>query len=229
MKIQPKISRVCAIQLIILPPLIAVMVGVVGVSAIPSSAMAQAPQQGAAPIATPAIDETLFKDGALQTREVRFDNWYAKCQEIVKVKRRICNLLSTIVDKDGAAQGSVLVATTDNGSPAMMIAISSPILKDKSINLKSNYSSKIDNKVVKVAYAHTADPSRCDPTCKVIIPLDPKLVFILNAGVELTVEVPYPAPLGQPYTAKGKKDTFVPLIIRGEGFAAALKASTEGW
>jgi len=189
------------------------------------AAQAQTP-----PLASPAIDESLFKDGAVQARESKFDAWYTKCQEIVKIKRRICNLLSTVNDGDGKAQGTVLVATTDNGAPAMMIALTGPILEDRPIIVQASYGVDTQKKKrVPVTFKNSVKALRCDPSCKFMLSFDPKLVYALNEGKNVTVLAPIPTPDQAATKKRKKKHDVSTLAISGTGFAAALKASTEPW
>lgn len=182
-----------------------------------------------APLATPALDDSLFKDGAVQLREFNSGSWYAKCQEIVKISKRICNLLSTLPGNNGEANGSILIATTDTGVPAVLIALPQSISKGRSIEIKSSNLGKVDGKAVKVEYSTVAASTRCDDTCKYMFPLDPRLVFTLNAGESASVFVPAEEPPAHGSKKKPKKPEAPLYTIPGNGFADALKASTQGW
>lgn len=181
------------------------------------------------PLATPALDDTLFKEGTVQLREFNSGSWYAKCQEIDKIKKRICNLLSTLPSHDGEANGSILIATTDTGVPAVLIALPQDIAKGRSISVKSSNLGKIDGKAVKVEYSTVAASTQCDGTCKYMFPLDPRLVFTLNAGESASVFVPAEEPTARGPVKKPKKPEVPLYTIPGSGFADALKASTQGW
>ncbi|MDQ0445964.1 hypothetical protein [Methylobacterium aerolatum] len=195
------------------------------------------------PIATPAIDESLFKEGSIQLREFNSKAWYAKCQEIIKIKKRVCNLLSTLPGTDGRPDGSILIATTDAGVPAVMIVLAKDVAEGRPISVKSSNIAQIDGRAVKVEYNTVATSQQCDATCKYMFPLDSRLVFTLNAGEPASIFVPAeePAPPPDP-KAKSRKQKHkaeknekvekaaAPLYtILGDGFADALKASTQGW
>lgn len=182
------------------------------------------------PIASPAIDESLFKEGAIQMRQFNSGAWYAKCQEIVKVKKLICNLLSSLLNQNGDAGGSILIATTDTGVPAMMIALPREISLGRPISIKSSHLSSVDGRAVKVEYTAAASSVRCEETCKYIFPLDPKLVFNLNAGAPASIFVPTEEVQQMTSNQRKSKKVVLPLYtIPGNGFADALKASTQGW
>lgn len=182
------------------------------------------------PIASPAIDESLFREGALQLREFNSGAWYAKCQEIVKIKKLICNLLSSLPSQNGEPSGSILIATTDTGVPAVMIALPKEISLGRPISIKSSNLSSVDGQAVKVEYTAVVSSVRCEETCKYMFPLDPRLVFILNAGESASIFVPAEeAPSAAQHKKKSKKVVLPLYTIQGTGFAEALKASTQGW
>ncbi len=183
-------------------------------------------------VATPALDTSIFKDGEIESRAFSDGEWHAKCQQIVKIKKRICNLLSSVLDKDGKIIGSIIIATTDAGIPAMMISIPSEISSKKEISVVGAHLSKIAGRVVKVEFSQIINAMICNNTCKYMFPLDPKLVFILNGGESLTVS-PSPSPIkGGPLDAKKKLQAVIEannMIIPGRGFAEILAKSTATW
>ncbi len=189
------------------------------------------------PLAKPAFDETLFKDGAIRMREQQFGAWYLKCQEIIKVRQRVCNMLSMINDSEGNALGSALIATNDAGEPTMMLSIAAPIHPDRPITLETSFETPgKKKKMVKVAHKRTVKAFRCDTTCKFIFPFESKLAFALNTGSDLsitTVVRAEPAAAGlkpsDNTSAKTQKGAPLALVVKATGFAAALTASTETW
>lgn len=182
-----------------------------------------------APIATPAIDESLFREGAVQARQFDSGHWHANCREIVKIKKRICNLLGEMPSDGSVANGSILIATTDNGVPAVMIAIPPEVSRKRPISIKASNIGKVDGRVVKVEYSNVANLTECDTTCKYMFPLDPRLVFALNAGESAAVYVPGEETHQKVVSKKPNKEEKPVYTIPGEGFAEALKASTQGW
>lgn len=181
------------------------------------------------PIATPAIDESLFKEGAVEQRETTFDAWHLRCQEIVKMRRRFCNLLSDVTDSDGKRRGSLLLATDDLGNPAVLIAITAPVRLDRPLTVKSGYSLPQKGRPPKVRYEKSLYVMDCDTSCKFLFAADSKLISALNEGADVTVSGYVARPLEEFWLLPMQKtDTFV-LTIRGKGFADALKASTEIW
>lgn len=157
----------------------------------------------------------------------------------MKVKRLICNLLTGLPNHDGGADGTLLIATTDTGLPAILLAIPADVAKGRAISLEASRIEKIDGKNVKIEYSTTAESKLCEETCKYMLPLDPRLVFLLNAGESASIFVPAKVPILPPPTKKTKKMSqpkanlvaaeTPKYTISGDGFAEALKASTQGW
>lgn len=182
-------------------------------------------------VATPAIDPSIFKDGEVENRDFKFGEWYAKCQQIIRIKRRICNLLSSVADAGGKTAGSVIIATTDAGIPAMMISVPTEVTQRKAISVDASHLGKVDGSVVKVEFSQVVNPMICDNTCKYMFPLDPKLVFILNAGEGIRVSTPPKERVAK----KTKKKPPVPvpetkvMTISGQGFSETLAQSTKTW
>ncbi len=121
-------------------------------------------------VATPAIDTSIFKDGAVEDKKFKFDDWSANCRQIVKIKKRVCNLLSSVVDYRGDIGGSVIIASTDTGIPAMMIALPFEMAQEKPIAVRASSIGKVDGKVVKVEFETTSRPMICDTSCKYMFP-----------------------------------------------------------
>ncbi len=180
-------------------------------------------------VATPAIDTSIFKDGAVEDKKFKFDDWSANCRQIVKIKKRVCNLLSSVVDYRGDIGGSVIIASTDTGIPAMMIALPFEMAQEKPIAVRASSIGKVDGKVVKVEFETTSRPMICDTSCKYMFPLDSRLVFILNAGE--TISIASPAPEGATVRLRNDKPNQLikSLTISGRGFAEALTESTKVW
>lgn len=180
-------------------------------------------------VATPAIDASIFKDGAVEAREFKFDDWYAKCQQIVKIRKRVCNLLTAVSDGTGRVSGSVLIATTDAGIPAMLISLPRELSQEQSISIESSHIGKVDGKSVKVEFNNTVKPMMCDTSCKHMFPLDPRLVFILNAGESVKVTSLGYILSNNPKSKKRintKENTYT---VSGRGFAETLSAITQKW
>jgi hypothetical protein len=138
-----------------------------------------------------------------------------------------------LTDDLGRIGGSVIIASTDAGIPAMLIALPREITQEKPIAVASNTISKVDGKAVKVEFANTVSPMLCDTSCKYMFPLDSRLVFILNAGEGMAVTAPAPAPSVADADKKSSKDKpkslSKPYTISGRGFAQALSESTRPW
>jgi hypothetical protein len=136
-----------------------------------------------------------------------------------------------LTDEVGQVGGSVIIASTDAGIPAMLIALPREITQDRPIAVESNTISKVEGKAVKVEFANTVSPMVCDTSCKYMFPLDSRLVFILNAGDGLAVTAPAPAPpvAGKKLSKDKPRSLSRPFAISGRGFAQALSESTKPW
>lgn len=180
------------------------------------------------PLASPAIDQSLFREGAIEERKEEFQYWHINCQEIVKIKRRVCNITSKIFNDDGKAVGSVLAATDDKGTPTLLIAVNGNT-KDSPITVETNYKSVRTGKKASIAnFKKKFRPVRCDPVCKFMFPFDNKLVYSLNEGNEIKVRINNDDKNGD-FSSRNKKLLPENLTIRGEGFSSALSASTNPW
>lgn len=181
------------------------------------------------PIATPAIDESLFREGAIEARQFDSGHWHANCREIVKIKKRICNLIGEMPSSGSFVSASILIATTDNGVPAVMIAMPQEVSRGQPISIKANAITKADGRAIKIEYDTTAKLTECNTNCKYMFPLDPRLVFVLNAGESAAVYVLGEESRQKVSAKKSKKEERPVYTIPGEGFSEALKASTHGW
>jgi invasion protein IalB len=204
------------------------------VAMIVSSGVTGAPHMSFAQstVVSPAIDTSLFKDGTVQERELKFGNWFLRCQEIVKLQRRNCNLLSAMIDKKGEQRGSILMATDEKGQPGIMVALTLPVRLDTPVVVRSSFSvtsTKKPKKTIKVEYANKVIPTICDPSCKYLFAADPKLLFALNEGAEVEFEATQVNLTELTWLSLVGKGEALSLAVRGEGFADAVKASTERW
>jgi invasion protein IalB len=179
-------------------------------------------------LATPAIDSTIFREGAIISREFRFGSWRANCQEIIKIKRRVCNMLSDIIDESNQSSGSALIATTDTGVPAIVFALPSLITGGKDIAVEANQLTKIDGKVVKVQYFSIVKATLYDNGCKYMFPLDARFTFILNSGEQIKISISNNAHVSK--TEKNKGDILVAkYFVKGDGFSEVLRGTTAPW
>lgn len=103
------------------------------------------------------------------------------------------------------------------------------------ISVDAAHRGKIDGHEVKVEYSNVIGPMVCDTTCKYMFPLDPKLVFILNASEKVRILSPPPERKASNKNYKDKKrKSYTPtnaseLQIIGRGFSECLGESTKEW
>lgn len=113
----------------------------------------------------------------------------------------------------------------------MMISVPIEVTQRKAISVDASHLGKVDGSVVKVEFSQVVNPMICDNTCKYMFPLDPKLVFILNAGEGVRVSTPPKERVAK----KTKKKPPVPapetkvMTISGQGFSETLAQSTKTW
>ncbi len=180
-------------------------------------------------LASPAIDESLFKDGIVEQRETQHGFWHLKCQQIVKMRRRYCNLLSSVVDKDGKSHGAILIATDDTGQPTIMLALTQPVRLDKPLLVSSTFEVPSKKNPVRVEYKKAVSATLCDISCKFLFAADSQLIFSLNAGKDVSVRVTAARTLQQRWFRPPIEGDAVTLTVHGNGFANALKASKQTW
>ena len=137
---------------------------------------------------SPAFDPELYRPETLRQTNAVFDSWTVRCQELVPLRRRICNLISPIVvDPGGRPVGSVLMSTDDKGKPSMLIqipppvAVENPIVLSATISLGSDQKSmaqmKQKNTPSAYKYTRTLPVEICRPVCTLLAKLDSNSLY----------------------------------------------------
>lgn len=183
-------------------------------------------------LSSPAIDTSIYKEGSIRTTQIEFGSWTALCQEIVQLRRRMCNLSSRVRDQNGHDVGNVLFATDDTGKPTIMVSLKPPIAVSEPIEVVANFkiienknNAHTKTKLVELAYRRAILPILCDVACKYMFPAEPKLIFSLNEGGEILIVAPLVSVAAETALSTSIKIQVARLSIQGRGFAQALEAS----
>jgi hypothetical protein len=174
---------------------------------------------------SPAIDASIYRDGAIQNIRKEFGAWTAVCSEVKNARQRVCNLVTQVVNGEGAEFGKLVLATDDQGKPAMMLALKPPVVVSAPVRLQTEFTAKESKKSVKIAYQSEYGPLICERLCKYVFYAEPKLIFSLNEGNDVAVAFLSVAPSDIAPSRPLPKGMPVRLLIHGKGFAAALQAS----
>jgi invasion protein IalB len=174
---------------------------------------------------SPAIDPSIYRDGAIENIRKEFDSWTAICREVKNTRQRVCNLVSQVVNVDGAEFGTLVLATDDQGKPAMMLELKAPIVVSAPVKLQTQFPAKENQKSIKVPYQSEQGPLICARFCKYVFYAEPKLIFSLNEGNDVVIAFLAASPSDVAPSRPLPKGMPVRLIVHGKGFAAALQAS----
>ena len=169
------------------------------------------------------FNTSLYKPEAIRLVEAVHGEWLLRCQEIIPLQRRFCNISAPLRSGDGNVRGIMLLTTDKAGKPGVLLKVDLPVAVARPAVVSSAFTVKRDKGAgIAVTYQQSVTPYFCGKTCDYVFPLDNKLVFALNAGQNADVAVFRDAP---PAWRKGEIRP-EKLTVRGEGFATALTAST---
>jgi invasion protein IalB len=184
-----------------------------------------APASSQDAFSSPAIDTSVYRDGMVQDLTLEFDAWTAVCREIKTTRQRVCNLVTKIIGRDGAEYGSFVLATDDQGKPALLLSLKPPIVVSSPLKVQSEFTAMEDNKPIKLAYQSEQTPLICEQLCKYMFFAEPKLMFALNEGSDVSIVFHAVSPSEISESRLLPKGRPIKLAIRGKGFAKALQAS----
>lgn len=198
--------------------------------------------QGAPPptLASPGIDAEAFAPGAIRRYSQRHGAWTLRCEEIARLKRRFCDMRA-----EGAGAGftvSLTVTTSDAGEPAGLlrlplgVALAAPI----TVAAQAQAPASAPTTAKKPARGKAAaPPGKDDATrlrilaceaagCMTVWPVSRGQLAALAQGRPLVVAFQALKPVPVLASLDPWSQT-VPLqaSISGEGFAAAVEASTK--
>ena len=200
---------------------------------------------GAVPLASAAIDHTLYRDGEVRRLSGTFAAWTLVCDEVTRLKQRFCSLNTIARDATGATVAALTVSTGEDGRPAALLRI--PASSGPNGRVEIAVMAKPSAPAGSTAAAKTPPPSKpseqvthlrppaCDPAiCTVVWTLPPAHIKALNLGG--AIQVRYPKPVSEQDLAALQTGRFSlappprPMIsgtIDTGGFAAAVDASIK--
>ena len=167
----------------------------------------------------PAIDRNIIRSEAVRTFELRHGDWIVRCDEVAVARTRVCNLIAPVRDATGRDRGVLIIATDASGRLGVMVKMLAPLVVAHPLIVAASFPVErkgSKRKPVLVQFRKEARAVPCSETCGFVFPADPKLIFALNGGNDLHIDITTPTrPAG-----------WAPLIeIRSE----ALRVSASGF
>ena len=199
------------------------------------AAASSAAAQQAETLTSPAIDATLYRDGAITRFSGQHDAWRYVCDEVKQLKQRFCSLRTDVRDISGALLAEMTVSTGEDGRPAALLRMASNQLTDDGVDIVSGPppamgapgqqpgQPKAAKKTVYRVY-----PAACESgVCQLIWTLQPGQIAALNSGAGLLMRYAV-APSGvAPAISAPKSPPTIEANIRGAGFVTALADSLK--
>jgi hypothetical protein len=171
-------------------------------------------------LTSPAIDRSIFKEGAVKSFQAKSGEWISRCDEIVQLKKRICNLVAAVRDDLGRDRGVVIVATDQSGKLNILIKLLTPIVVSAPIAVEASFPLKRERKGMMMNYRRYESPIVCSETCSFMFSADSRLLYALNQGEAAKIAA---------LVTKGEMNWSrigplerVELHFSGEGFSQAL-------
>lgn len=183
-----------------------------------------APRAGAQEALAAPLDLSLYREEAIRRVESRHGDWFVRCQEIIPLRRRFCNIAAPLRDGGGRSRGVFLVTTDHAGKPGILLKIESPLVVSQPLAISARFEAVARKRKASVRYERKLSPVICGRTCDFVMPLESELAFALNSGVEIEFAVATIA------SGDWKTGFFVrgeTLRVSGAGFDGALKATAS--
>ena len=180
-------------------------------------------EMGAA-LASPAFDNSIYKEGAIANTNKTFGNWNLVCADVSGLNRRFCNITTLAHDQSGKVFVGMVISTTDAGKPAAMLKV--PIF----VSLKDGIQIGLDSKAGKSAKKQKPTSLQilsCEPAaCSSIWPLEQSDIMRLAQKGQLHIRVQlYPPDTAEHLASPDVMPKPLEVIFDGNGFAEALSAS----
>jgi invasion protein IalB len=140
------------------------------------------PAQSDTYLTTPAIDKSIFKEDAVKSLQSKSGEWISRCDEIVSLKKRVCNLIAAVRDNKNRDRGVVIIATDRVGKLSVLVKLLAPLAVSEPILIEASFRIKIKTKVTIVTYQRYASAIVCSDTCNFMFAAESQLLFALNKG-----------------------------------------------
>ena len=211
--------------------------------ALPLDAQTSAPP-APAPLASAAIDRTLYRDGEVRRLTGTFAAWTLVCDEVIRLKKRFCSLKTLAHDPAGTAIAVLTFSTGEDGRPAALMRIPAswtpgtlieivPQLKAAGPEIATKTAGKPAAKKAETPKAKPPimylRPVRCDERqCTLVWSLPAAHIEALNYGAGLLVRfqlAPEPTDAAVAKLTGGDGPAKVTGTIEAQGFAQAIEAA----
>jgi hypothetical protein len=171
-------------------------------------------------LTSPAIDRSIFKEDAVKSLQAKSGEWISRCDEIVQLKKRICNLVAAVRDDLARERGVVIVATDQSGKLNILIKLLTPIVVSAPIVIEASFSLKGERKGMTMNYKRYESPIVCSETCSFMFPAESRLLYALSQGEAAKIAASV-AKGGTNWSRIGPLER-VTLHFSGAGFSQAL-------
>ena len=136
----------------------------------------------ARPLATPAVDRELFRDGEVQRLDQTFAGWQMVCDDIRRLHQRFCSMRARAFDGRGNPVADFVISTSDSGAPAALVTLAHGVVLSEPVLMALAVPGKAPQPVAKLG------PAVCLPDgCKMVWTLGPATINALRAGVDVAV------------------------------------------
>ena len=214
-----------------------------------SYAVAQQPAPAApatAPLTSPAIDHSIYRDGEVRRSTQTFGAWQLVCDEVTRLRHRFCSLRTVIHAAAGGPIAALTVSTGEDGRPAALLRVPDDRAAGATVNILLQPPQADIADVAKSSMAAAAKPARnkldgqrepitqlrpaaCENgACTFIWSLTASQIKALNAGLGLWISYAAAPPLTElssPQLTFERTPRTVSIAIDTSGFAAAVDAS----
>ena len=174
------------------------------------------------PLATPAIDRELYREGEVKRIDRVFSGWHMECDDIRRLHQRFCSMRSRAFDGRGNPVADIVISTADTGQPAALVTLAYGTVLSETVNASLAIPGKAPQLVGKLV------PLYCSAEgCKIVWQLGPATITALRNGIDIAFNFkssPTPASFPGP---RAMPKVEVNGRLAGLGFGEALQASLK--
>lgn len=180
--------------------------------------------------ASPMVDPSLFRDGAVRRSTGRFGFWTVTCDEVAGLNQRFCSLKAAAARNPYGQTVAVDVSTDDDGRPAALLHLPLAVSVPFGVRVATAPRVAAPGRGRRIApTGRTVAIARCDAReCLAVLSLAPSDLTALDGGAGLTLTTCATRPGGLEFaTDLARSGCAVRLAspLSGAGFRAAVQAS----
>ena len=174
------------------------------------------------PLATPAVDRELYREGEVKRLDETFSGWRMECDDIRRLRQRFCSMRSRVFDGRGNPVADIVISTADTGRPAALVTLAYGTVLGETVNVSLAIPGKAPQLVGRLVPLYCAAEG-----CKIVWQLGPATITALRNGIDLAFNFnssPTPASFPGP---RALPKVEVNGRLAGLGFSEALQASLK--